>query len=239
MYAFVRVADDLVDSIPQQSEEFHAFRNKYTKALGGTQANDTVIDSFIAVKQKYNFPDEWVEGFLNSMAMDITKHSYATLKELATYLYGSAEVVGLMMCRILGIDEQAYAYAQSLGRAFQYVNFIRDIKEDIELGRRYLPTEELENYGLKELSKEYCLKNLEKFKEFIAAQLTLYLRWQKEGEKGYPFIKRRFRIPIQTAADMYAYTAKVIEKDPMIIFEKKVKPSSGKILRSAVYNSLF
>jgi phytoene synthase len=63
LYAFVRVADDLVDSIPQQSEEFHAFRNKYTKALGGTQANDTVIDSFIAVKQKYNFPDEWVEGF--------------------------------------------------------------------------------------------------------------------------------------------------------------------------------
>lgn len=238
LYAFVRVADDFVDSIPQQAEQFYAFKNKYLEALKGTSAHDTVIDSFIAIKQKYHFPDEWVEGFLHSMEMDITKHNYETMKELELYLYGSAEVVGLMMCRILGIDEQAYPFAQSLGRAFQYVNFIRDIKEDIELGRRYIPQEELKRYDLTQLSKEYCTQHPEEFSRFIEAQLSTYLKWQKLGEQGYPYIKKRFRIPIKTAADMYAYTAEMIKKNPLIIFERKIKPSSSKILGRVLLNSL-
>lgn len=239
LYAFVRVADDLIDSIPQKVEEFHAFKNKYLEALKGIPSHDTVIDSFITVKEKYHFPDEWVEGFLHSMEMDITKHNYETMKELELYLYGSAEVVGLMMCRILGIEEKAYSFAQSLGRAFQYVNFIRDIKEDIELGRRYVPQEELRKFGLEELTKEYCTQHPEEFSRFIETQLSIYMKWQKLGEQGYPYIKKRFRIPIKTAADMYAYTAEVIKKNPLIIFERKIKPSSSKILGQALLNLLF
>lgn len=237
LYGFVRVADDYVDTIPQDKEAFHQFCDRYRKAFNtGEKADDLVIDSFIDLIHRKNFDPEWVEAFLYSMELDHVKSEYNTLEETLEYIYGSAEVIGLFMAKILDTPEEWYPAAKMLGRAMQYINFIRDIKEDIKLGRRYLP---LDGFKLKNLSPEEVMNNKEEFERFLRAQIDQYFEWQKDAEPGFKHMPRRYRIPIKTASDMYKWTGKQIQKNPLIVFEKKVKPSKGRIVSRVIYNSLF
>jgi len=142
-------------------------------------------------------------------------------------------VIGLCMARILDLPEQSLSSAAMLGRAMQYINFIRDIEEDNTLSRRYLP---LEESSLGSLHHEEVIKQPTEFSAFILKQLQRYASWQKEAAKGYKYIPRRYRIPIMTAADMYCWTAKEIKKNPMIIFDKKVKPSKIRILMRGIFH---
>jgi hypothetical protein len=142
LYSFVRTADDYVDAVPQQVDEFYAFTDRYATAAAGEATGDVVVDSFVELSGRKGFDPAWTEVFLLSMERDITVASYRTIRDIEAYLYGSSEVVGLMMARVLDLAPESYAAAQNLGRAMQYVNFIRDIAEDLTLGRTYFPAEE-------------------------------------------------------------------------------------------------
>lgn len=225
LYAFVRKADDFVDDIPQDREGFLHFRNEYEYASRRGHSEDIVVELFIRLMKDTGIKKQWVQAFLDSMAMDMDKHVYHTLEETEQYIYGSAEVVGLMMCRLMRLKEQSYYFARHLGKAMQYINFIRDINEDLELGRYYLPGDRMEHYGLKSLDEDYVRKHKQAYKSFIREQLSVYRKWQSIAQRGYAYIPRIFLIPIKTAADMYIWTAKQIEKNPMIVYRKKVKPS--------------
>jgi phytoene synthase len=172
------------------------------------------------------------------MTLDTHKNEYATLKELEEYLYGSAEVIGLIMAKLLKLPEESYATARMLGRAFQYINFIRDIAEDNVLGRCYFPQEYLKSYNISSLHYEDVIKHPILFKNFMKHELQRYYQWQEQGEEGFKFIPKRYRIPIQTASSMYRYTAKKILQDPFIVYRKKIKPSAPHILGSIVKNIL-
>ncbi len=236
LYGFVRVADNLVDDQPVDPAAFHAFRNAYTQALqSGTSSNDEVIDAFLELQKRKQFDPAWTEAFLDSMEHDLSSSTCNTLEEVLTYIYGSAEVIGLYMARIMDLDERAFGYAAMLGRAMQYINFIRDIKEDLAIGRRYLP---LGSSGLASLEQSYTQTHEEQFTTFIREEIKRYQLWQKEAEKGYRYIPRRYRIPIMTAADMYCWTAQQIAKDPFIVYEKRVKPPKARILRKGIAHSL-
>jgi len=130
------------------------------------------------------------------------------------------------MCKILNIPEEAYPYACMMGRNMQYINFIRDLDEDQDLGRRYIP---LNGFNLPNLEKDTALSHAEEFKKFILGQTDLYMGWQKEAEKGYAMIPKRYLVAIKTASDMYNWTAREIRKDPLVVFRKKVKPSKIRI----------
>jgi phytoene synthase len=151
-------------------------------------------------------------------------------------MYGSAEVIGLMMSKILELKEQSYEYAKYLGRSMQYINFIRDINDDIKLGRRYLPTEEMKKYGLESLDYNYVIKNKEKYKKFLRAQITYYLNWLKLAEEGYKFIPKKYLIPIKTASEMYFWTAMKIYKEPFLVYSEKIKPNISTIVSTVVMN---
>lgn len=237
-YAFVRVADDMVDSIPPRLAEFTVFKQKYAAALAGTLANDVVIDSFVELVRRKQIPLEWIEAFLHAMTMDTEKKSYATLEELYEYIYGSAEVIGLVMAKLMNLPPEAYATAQMLGRGFQYINFIRDIAEDITLGRQYVPDEVLKPFGFSVLTKDVAQSRPIEFKALIRHELDRYGQWQQAGEAGFGYIPKQFLVPIKTAANMYSYTAKIIERDPFIIFRKKVKPNKFIILTRLLLNFL-
>jgi phytoene synthase len=238
LYAFVRKADDFVDSTPQQSSEFYAFKEKYENALDGIPSGDIVIDEFTKISLRKNFDSNWVEAFLWSMESDLYINRYDTEDALRVYLYGSAEVVGLMMAKIMDLPEEAYPSARALGRAMQYANFIRDISEDLELGRIYFPMPELYERGLTGLEYEQVSEKPEAFKDLIYTQLDRFTEWQAEAEAGFSFIPRRYRIPIKTASEMYKWTAKVIRRNPMIVYDVKVKPSIPRIVSSISINSL-
>ncbi len=235
LYSFVRKADNFVDVMPQLKDEFYRFKDAYDNALQGKASSDIIINSFIALMRRKSFQREWVDAFFESMEMDLTKQRYETIEETLHYVYGSAEVIGLMMAKIMDLDPQSYPCAQYLGRAMQYINFIRDIEEDLTLGRTYLP---LGNSPLERLNYDYVSKKKDAFEELIRTNIGLYYQWQHEAEKGFVYIPKRYLIPIKTASDMYRWTAERIYRDPLLVFQRKVKPSIPRIILQIATNSL-
>lgn len=236
LYAFVRTADDFVDNIPQQPKEFTLFEQTYRTALNGHRTHNKVIHDFVIIQKRKGITQAWVNDFLNAMKDDLTHKPKTTIQETTEYMHGSAEVVGLMMCQLLNIPSKAHPQAKLLGRAMQYINFIRDIKEDNELGRQYLPQSLLSRAGLDTLSREEAHNNKEQFTAFIKKEIKRYEEWDDKARTAFPDIPRRYRTAIKTAADMYRWTAQEIAKNPLIIYEKKVKPSKARVLLTGVTN---
>jgi len=236
LYGFVRKADNYVDSIPQKINKFYEFKEKYYDAINGKQIDDIVIDSFVNLAKKKNFDPAWTDAFLNSMENDITKSTYETIDETIEYMYGSAEVIGLYMAKIMNLKQEAFEYAKYLGRSMQYINFIRDIAEDIKLGRIYMPGEDMKKYGILSLDYDFVKTVPEKFNNFIKKQLSYYCGWQKKAEEGYKYIPKRYLIPVKTASEMYNWTAEQIYNDPFIVYQKKVKPQISQIISTTIMN---
>mgnify|MGYP006288204767 CR=1 FL=1 len=236
LYAFVRKADNYVDSIPQNIQGFYEFKDSYEKAINGYRIDDVVIDSFVNLVNKRQINHDWVESFLKSMEMDITKKEYKNIQETLKYVYGSAEVIGLMMAKIMNLSDESFYYAKYLGRSMQYINFIRDISEDAKLGRKYFPKDELMKYKLSSLDYEYTKEHSENFKNFIHHQLSRYCLWQDIAEEGYKFIPKRYLIPVKTASEMYNWTATQIYKNPFVVYNKKVKPMIKQIFTTIFLN---
>ncbi len=239
LYAFVRVADNFVDQVPADEAGFSDFCDRFWLSLdSGRPDGDLVIDRFIALYRRRGFQKEWVSAFLKAMKADLTKANYENLAEVEEYMYGSAEVVGLMMAKIMDLPDSALPAAQMLGRAMQCINFLRDIAEDLTLGRCYFPQEELRRHGLAELSFDTAKTHPKEFASFIEAQANRYLDWQKQAEAGFPYIPTRYLIPIKTASEMYKWTAHQLIRKPELIFQRKVKPSKIRILLMGGYTAL-
>lgn len=233
LYAFVRTADDLVDQIPQKRKEFLKFKKQTEQAFLSKNINNKIIQNFVELCIQYKIEKKWVDAFLIAMEKDLTKHTYYKYKELEDYMYGSAEVIGLMMSRILMLPKKAEKTAQLQGKAMQLINFIRDVNEDIDLGRQYIPQEDLEHFGIKKLSKEV---DVEKFRALIHFEIKRYKKIQQKASDGYKYIPRSSRIPIITAAKLYKWTATQIKKDPTTVFKQKIKPSKLKIITEYLKN---
>lgn len=230
LYAFVRTVDNFVDTIPQQKKQFHDFLNEYNKARLRGKSSNLVINEFIKLLNRKKIPKIWVDEFIDAMKKDLYKKKYKNIDETISYVNGSAEVIGLMMCKILGISKKGYPYARLLGRSMQYINFIRDIKEDLELERNYFPQNQLKKYKLKNLTFETSLNQYEEFTQFIHEEIKRYYYWQNKAEQGFKYIPKKYLLPIKTASDLYKWTAETIYKNPSIVYNKKVKPSVSTII---------
>ncbi|MDO5509203.1 MAG: phytoene/squalene synthase family protein [Weeksellaceae bacterium] len=147
IYGFVRLADEIADTfhIPQKEEMFNEFCQEYQHSLQRGISTNPIIHAFIVTQQKYAIPQHLVDSFLHSMRMDLGDMQHLTGQKYREYIYGSAEVVGLM-CLVVFVrgDQDKYQqlkpYAQSLGAAFQKVNFLRDLQADYsQLNRSYFP----------------------------------------------------------------------------------------------------
>ena len=230
LYSFVRKADNYVDRLPIREGALVEFRGYYERSLAGHRANDVVIDSFVDLMHRRHFQPAWVEAFLDSMAMDLSKKRYETIEETEKYIYGSAEVIGLMMASIFRVDPRHFPEAKALGKAMQFINFLRDIAEDLTLGRIYFPQDELHSFGLDTLEYEHVMDRPDEFRDFIRHQIRRYAIWQRQGEEGFPALPRRYRIPVMAASDMYNWTARRIARNPFIVYQRKVKPSLARIV---------
>jgi len=237
LYSFVRKADDYVDDIPQKTTEFYEFKRKYEDSLSsGKRSGNEVIDAFIDLMNRQGFEEEWIGAFLHSMELDIVKSKYETIEELKEYLYGSAEVIGLMMAKILELPEKSHRAARHLGRAMQYANFIRDIEEDIKLNRQYFPTEDMGRFNLNSLELSETQSKEENFSLFINEQVSRFEEWQEIAENGFSYIPKRYLIPIKTASDMYKWTARGIRRRPYVVYKRKLKPSKTRIVINGLLN---
>lgn len=143
IYGFVRIADEIVDTFHSFDKEklLEEFERDYYEATRRGISMNPVLNSFQLTVRKYGIPDDLIRAFLRSMKTDLFKQNHNTKSETDTYIYGSAEVVGLMCLRVFVLgDSRLYneleAPAKKLGSAFQKVNFLRDIKDDTELLNR-------------------------------------------------------------------------------------------------------
>ena len=205
---------------------------------GNGPVGDPVIDCLLELAKKRKFQIEWIQAFLNSMEMDLHKTQYKNITELESYIYGSAEVVGLMMGKILGLPEEAQHCARMQGKAMQLINFLRDISEDLKMGRVYLPQDELRLNGIESLEYSWVSKNQEAFKNFILNQIYRYRQWQEQAAEGYKYISKLYLPPIKTAAEMYNWTAGQIGRDPMDVFRKTIKPSKLRIMATVLRHKM-
>jgi len=240
LYAFVRQADNYIDNIPADLVGWQGFLAEFREARNGKKVGDVVIKEFIKLARTRQFPNNWVDSFLGAMQQDLSKKTYGNLAETEAYIYGSAEVIGLMMARIMRLPEEVEPHARHLGKAMQYGNFLRDIREDLALGRTYFPQTDLAEVGLADLQLETVSEELNKpkFIRFMHKQIARYQGWQQIAEQGYKFIPKRHLIAVKTAADMYNWTLTQISQDPFIVYRKKVKPSSLRIILAGVWNFL-
>lgn len=236
LYAFVRVADNLVDDQPAQPQEFYAFRQRWRDAMAGKPAGDWVVDPFVELGRRRGFDPQWTEDFFSAMESDLHAKPFDNLDQVTHYTWGSAEVIGLFMLKLLGIGDEARTTACLMGRSMQFINFLRDVAEDTDLGRRYLP---LGDSGLKDLSAETATADPEAFRRFIRSHTGLYSEWQEGAQAGYGYLPWRFRLAVKTASDLYNWTARVIQADPMVVWQRKVKPSKPRILFTTFKNLFF
>lgn len=238
LYAFVRVADDFVDQIPSNKKNFDDFVQQYNES----NRENPIIKGLLDLEKRQIVQKDEIKAFLSAMESDIPEHiEYKTYQDLQKYMYGSAEVIGLFMARILNLNAASFPYAQKLGEAMQYINFIRDIDEDLNMNRMYIPKEILSKYhikSLKEIKHTKSQKEITQFCKMIRQEIKRYYALQKEAEKGFWYISYRYLIPIKTASDMYKWTAHQIFKNPRIVFEKKIKPSKLRLLFTILKNSI-
>ena len=246
LYSFVRIVDDYVDAPEPDVKSFDHMVHRWNTAkedlANHHQLDDSIAErvlrNIVYVVHRFDCDPGWVDAFLSSMQMDIDKREYKTLDDTLEYIYGSAEVIGLFMAQIMGLPEEAHDFAKMQGRAMQFINFIRDIDEDITLGRRYFPTQDLKEFSLDNLSKKEAIAKPKEFKAFISKQTDRYELWQSEAAKGFDYIPRRLQIALKTAVDAYNWTGQEIAKNPMIIYEMQLKPSKRKMVKLGLKRKL-
>ena len=167
IYGFVRLADEIVDSFHNYDKEalFVQFEADLESALSNKISLNPILNSFQETYHTYGLEKDMVDAFMNSMRQDLHKTVYHTEEEYKNYIYGSADVVGLMCLKVfVNGDTQQYnalkQTAMALGSAFQKVNFLRDLKADHDqLNRTYFPNTDLNN--LDELSKQAIIDDIE------------------------------------------------------------------------------
>ena len=153
LYAFMRYTDEIVDTphdlpLDAQLVVLEEFEAETMAAVSGEEVPNPILRAYADTVRTCSIAPETITAFMESMKMDTRVFRYPTYADLATYTYGSAAVVGLMMCRVVGAaDESADRHAEALGVAMQLSNFLRDIGEDWRRGRVYLPMEDLENWA--------------------------------------------------------------------------------------------
>jgi len=201
IYGFVRFADEIVDSFHDYNKEFlfDKFEQDFETALAHKISLNPILNSFQHTYHKYNIPHHLIASFMKSMRMDLNKKVYDTDNEYKEYIYGSADVVGLMCLKVF-VQGDNVAYdelkisAMALGSAFQKVNFLRDLKADFEdLNRTYFP-----NTNLMELDETSKTKIINEIKADFA-----------KGYKGISQLPSTAKFGVYTA---YKYYYKLLEK---------------------------
>ena len=221
IYGFVRFADEIVDSFHDYDKEtlFNRFSDDLELALKDKISLNPILNSFQHTFHKYSLDKSLIDAFMNSMRLDLHKTTYLTEEEYTAYIYGSADVVGLMCLKVFvkGDDEKYNELkdtAMALGSAFQKVNFLRDLKADFEgLNRTYFPNTDLKN--LDESSKQEIIDDIDA--DF------------KKGLSGIKKLPIEAKFGVFMAYRYYSQLLKKLKKTPALkIKDSRIRVSNPK-----------
>lgn len=231
LYAFCRCTDDIVDFPDgRAAEKLDAWRQSTLHWKTG--ADDLTVIAWIDMCQRTRMPMGFAGQLIDGVARDLNQTRYATFADLAVYCYGVASTVGLMSMQILGFQsDDAIPYAIKLGVALQLTNILRDIAEDWERGRLYLPLEELAAFGITE---EHISRQRvdDRWRAFMRFQVERTRRLYAEAWPGIAMIAKDGRLSTAAAAELYGAILTKIEEQDYDVFSRRAYVSGwGKVSR--------
>jgi len=239
LYGFARYADEIVDDLAstltdaEKAAQLKTWGQSVLSGLESGESNDQVGRALIDTVNRFAIPREHFVAFLHSMTMDLTVTEYANYEALMEYVYGSAAVIGLEMVPILGaLSEAAYEPAEKLGVAFQLANFIRDVGEDLDRGRVYLPQDELAQFGV-DREMLAARKLTPEITAALKFQIERVRQLQREAAPGILQLEPASRPCIEAASELYCGIVDEVEAIGYDIFNKRAQTSTSRRMRVA------
>jgi phytoene synthase len=239
LYAFMRYADEIVDTphdlpLDAQLSVLEEFEAETMAAVCGEQVPNPVLRAYADTVLACGIEPETITAFMESMKMDTRVFRYQTFSDLEAYTYGSAAVVGLMMCRVVGVAEgKADTHAEALGVAMQLSNFLRDVGEDWRRGRVYLPLEDLARFEYTERDLASGLVD-ERFVDLMRFEIGRARKLYEIADEGIAYIPRGRRFPVVVARELYAAILDRIEAQGYDVFSRRAQVSRpGKVMVAA------
>lgn len=237
LYAWVRYPDEWVDNpdgipLSAQREKLAGWRSATEAALKTGKSDHPVLAAWADSALTHAVPLDYMMDFIAAMEQDLTVTEYPTFDDLKGYTWGSASVVGLMMCHLLGAkDAAAVPHATSLGLAMQLTNFIRDVGEDWrDRGRIYLPLEDMERFGVRkeDLARGELNENICALLQFeIERTRTIY----EHADDGMQYLPPDARLPVRLARVLYARILDKVEQNGCDVFSRRARvPTWEKLL---------
>lgn len=229
LYGFVREADEWVDNpgsmtLLEQAEKLADFREQLIAGTKGVRPTNPTLRAFCDSMHELGMDSQEPLIFLDAMAQDLTVSRYETWDDLCHYMRGSAAAVGIMMCTVTGtpLTSTTLPAAVALGNAMQLTNFIRDVGEDWQRGRIYLPLEDLRRHGLSEADIAAGVVT-DSWKAMLAEQIARARELFAEADKGIPQIPSSCRLGVQVARVLYAKILDKVEERDYDVFSGRAR----------------
>src|SRR2546423_1475716 len=238
LYGFARYADEIVDAMDgtpaaERARRLRGWSDRFLAGLAGVRVADPVLPAVLHTVEVFRLDREDFAAFLHSMAMDLTVTSYDTYDDLLDYMAGSAAAIGTMMLPVLGAADLAAARepARQLGLAFQLTNFLRDVPEDFDRGRIYLPLADLERFGVRPADLR---RPSRKTRELIAFEVDRARQAYRCAEPGIAMLDPASQPCIRTAYHLYGGILDEIVLAGYDVFTRRATVPTSKRLAVAV-----
>ncbi len=239
LYAAARVADDIVDVGVDEpgrdpEAELLAWSTAALAELAAGWSDDPVRLALVHTVRRYDIPVEHLVDFLAAMTSDLDVTSYADLAALDRYMWGSASVIGLQVLPVLGTApgvsrEEAAPHAIALGEAFQLTNFLRDVGEDVDRGRVYLPADLMAAHGV--TREQLAAKRFDdRFRELMREMVEVVRRRYDDATPGTPMLAAESRDCVRAATDLYGGILGAIERADYRVLDRRVSVSKPRRL---------
>ena len=243
LYGFARYADEIVDDLgsalsPQQrADELARWGDVVLADLARGHSVDPIARALVDTATRFAIPHEHVADFLASMRMDLTVTEYRTFDDLGRYVHGSAAVIGREMVHVLGTTDpadlpEALARADDLGVAFQLANFIRDVGEDLDRGRVYLPLDELAAFSVSRADLERRVLTPQ-IRRALEEQVHRVRMLQARAEPGIALLRPEAQPCIRAASELYCGIVDAVEDIDFQVFDRRARVGNARRLRVA------
>lgn len=239
LYGFARHADDIVDSLqlplPERVGQFERWSDGVLTDLARGSSSEPLMLALLDTIERWQIPLRYFADFLASMRADLTVASYQDYAELADYMWGSAAVIGLQMLPILdrrpGCTENLDGYAVDLGRAFQLTNFLRDVAEDLDRGRVYLPQDSLRRFGTDTAALHHARltgRPDSRIREVLAYEIDRARRLYRGARPGIDLVHPTSRPCLLAAWRLYSAILDEIERADYNVFRTRLATSPAR-----------
>lgn len=247
LYGFARRADDILDdfdpslSVAQRADLLHDLATQLFDRLTNDRSggDEPVLAAVVHSARTYGIAWQLFDDFLGSMRMDLTDTDYPNRAALDRYMYGSAEVIGLQLLPVLGTvgpREEAVPYAAALGKAFQLTNFLRDVDEDLQRGRIYLPADELAAHDVDRELLTWCHDHQRtdpRVRAALVEQHAATRRIYDHAGQGVALLQPRSRPCVEAALVLYSQILDRIEDIDFAVFSQRATVGTARRIRVA------